>query len=315
MSKLKETIKTIQNIKKQNHISYLKILKDFFICKKKYRASLQDYYLFNLPKRNNFERKTYLTEGINKEYIKKYNNFKYKINLKNRVQFNHIFSKYLNRDWLELKENNFEEFLKFCEKHQTIIIRQNNKQKSIELKNHDLKKLYKKLVNYGKVVIESEIKTCQTIERLQPNSQNVVRIVTLLGSVVMASLEVGNQTKQVNFTKDSIVANINKTTGKIEYPAVNKNKELFTKHPLTKKQIKGIKIPKWETAKELCEMASIEIPSIGYVEWILCIGQEKCHLLGVNPLPSYYLYQIPTHIDNKVGALPLLKEMEKKIEE
>ncbi len=315
MKNLKDIIKKIKEIHKISNKSYASIIKDILYCKRKYKSSIRDYYSFQFYKRTKFERNTYITEGINKEYIRKYNNYKYKMNLKNRIEFNKLFSKALNREWLELRKTDFNTFKKFCYKHRTIIVRQSNKQKIIDTSNQDLRKIYDKLMEYSSVVIENQLKICKTLERLQPNSMNVIKIVTFLGKTSMAVLEIGNKNKQINFFKDSLIAEININTGKIDYPAIDFKLNTYIKHPLTHKQIKGIKIPKWEAAKTLCETASLEIPLLGYIEWSICILEDKCSLIGVNAIPSYYLYQLSTHSDKKVGRLPILKEIERKIEE
>ncbi len=315
MKNIKDTINRIKEIHLSSNKSYFKIIKDILTCKRKYLVSIRDYHLFQFYKKTKFERKTYMTEGINKEYIKKYNNYKHKVNLKNRIEFNKLFNKELNREWLELRKTDFNTFKEFCHKHTTIIVRQSNKQKTINTSNQDLRKLYDKLMDYSSAVIENDLKICKTLERLQPNSINVVKIVTFLGKTSMAVLEIGNKNKQINFFKDSLIAEINVNSGKIDYPAVDSKLNTYTKHPITNKQIKGIKIPKWEIAKTLCETASLEIPFLGYIEWSVCVLEDKCSLIGVNAIPSYYLYQLSTHSDKKVGILPILKEIERKIEE
>lgn len=315
MKKIKYIINILRAIHKSTKKSYFNNLKDIFLCKKNYKASLTDYYLFKLYKRNTFERKTYITEGINREYIAKYNSHRSRVNFKNRSEFNRTFEKVLNRDWLELDKDNYYEFENFCMNREAIIIRYSNKQKRIITKNQDLIKLFIKLTTYEGLVVESDINPCYILDRLQPDSLNIVKVVTFLGTTVMASLEIGNESKQLNFTKDSIIASINVNTGKIDYPATNHKLERLTRHPVTNKQIKGIKIPRWESVKTLCENASLEIPYIGYVEWSICVENDKCSLIGMNPTPNYYLYQIPTHLDNKVGTLPVLKEIERNLKE
>ena len=57
--------------------STLSILKDMIVCKKKYKASIDDYFRFEMYRLNKFERQTILTEGLNNDYIIKYNDPKY----------------------------------------------------------------------------------------------------------------------------------------------------------------------------------------------------------------------------------------------
>ena len=58
-------------------------------------------------------RATVITRGINNSIVKKYNDKNYIECFENKVLFNKLFNKYLNRDWLYLKEASLEDFKKY----------------------------------------------------------------------------------------------------------------------------------------------------------------------------------------------------------
>ncbi len=314
----KNFFKTIQQIHKKTGKNRILIFIDIINCGIKYQAGYIDYNLFEMYRMNAFERKTIITRGINNEYIKKYNNSKYMKYFNNKLEFNKAFNQYLNREWLELTGNNIKEFKNFCLKHENIIVKPVNDScghgvELIDTNKKDLKHLYQVLLEKKQILIEEVAIQCKKINDLHPDSVNTIRVVTLLGSVVVAFLRIGNNHNRVdNFNSEGLVVPIDIETGIIEYQAIDKQKNLYKKHPITHKDIVGITIPKWKKVKELCETAALEIPEVGYVGWDVCIGTKKCFLIEGNEFPGHDLYQLPPHRQSNIGLLPLFKQVEER---
>lgn len=314
----KNFFKTIKEIKNKTHKNSISIFFDIIICGLKYQAGYIDYNLFEMYKMDKFERNTIITRGINNEYIKKYNNSKYMKYFNDKIEFNKIFNKYLSRDWLELTGNNLKEFKQFCQNHNEIIVKpiSNSCGKGVELINltdKNLNELYEELIINNQILVEEVAIQCKTLNDLHPESINTVRVVTLLGSVVVAFLRIGNNHNNVdNFNHEGLVAPIDIETGIINYPAIDKKKNLYTKHPITKKSIVNINIPKWKKIKELCETASLEIPEVGYIGWDVCVGEKDCFFIEANEFPGHDLYQLPPHRNSNIGLLPLFKQVEER---
>ncbi len=313
---------TINQIHEKTNKNRFLIGLDMIYCGIKYQAGYIDYDLFEMYNMNSFERKTIITRGINNEYIKKYNNPKYMHYFNSKITFNQTFAKYLHREWLELTGNNIKEFKNFCTKHQIIIAKPDNAScgkgvEFIDTKGKDLKRLYKKLYDNQQILIEEQAKECAVISKLHPDSINTVRVVTLLGNVVVAFLRMGNNHNHVdNFNHDGLMAPIDIQTGVINYPAVDKKKNIYHVHPLTNQKIVGLKIPKWQEVKELCENAALEIPEVGYVGWDVCIGTNDVFFIEGNEFPGHDLYQLPAHRSSNIGLLPVFKKIEeRKIQE
>jgi glutathione synthase/RimK-type ligase-like ATP-grasp enzyme len=267
---------------------------------------------------NTKERKTIITRGINNEFIKKYNNPQYMKYFNSKLEFNKKFDKYLNREWLFIDGNNFSEFDTFCKKHKKIIVKPDSAScgKGVELidtRKKDLTRLYNKLIKNNQILVEEVATQCKKINDLHPESINTVRVVTLLGSVVVAFLRIGNNKNNVdNFNHEGLVAPIDIETGKINYPAIDKKKNLYTYHPITMAKIVGLTIPKWQEVKNICEEAAREVPEVGYVGWDVCVGKDKCFFIEGNEFPGHDLYQLPPHRNSNIGLLPLFREAEER---
>ena len=114
---------TAKRISGKTHRNIIFVLIDIIYCGFKYQAGYNDYLEFEFYNLNSKQRKTYLTAGKNNSIIKKYNDKSYWHVFDNKIEFNNRFSKYLNREWLDLRETTLEQFKSFIKKHKIIIVK------------------------------------------------------------------------------------------------------------------------------------------------------------------------------------------------
>ena len=105
-----------------------------------------------------------------------------------------------------------------------------------------------------------------------------------------------------------MVTTINIETGIVEYPALDKKKNIYEIHPYTNEKIIGLKIPMWDKVKELCIEACSVTPEIGYIGWDVCVGEKEPCLIEGNDFPGHDLYQLPIHRNDGIGLLPIFKK-------
>lgn len=291
---------------------------DMIKCAIKYKANPNDYYTFKMYEMTKYERLTIITKGINNEYCTKYNNPKYTHFFHNKSEFNKVFDNYLNRDWLELNGKNKIAFAEFCKKHPVIIAKPSISQNGNKIEKFDttewkLKDLYEELVENKQTLIEEVIEQCDKLNKLHLESINTIRVVTLLGKIVACYLKIGNNHKIVdNYSEEGLIVPIDIHTGSIIYPAVNKYGTTYEHHPITKKQIVGLQIPRFQEVIELCENACVEIPEVGYVGWDIVVGSRNCSLLDATEFPEHEIYGLPAHREGNVGLLPVFKQAEER---
>lgn len=330
MKKIKYLIKRICNMNFSNFFNTLNdvhkktgknkvyIFFDMIICGFKYQAGYIDYNLFEMYNMNGYERSTVITRGINNEIIKKYNDPEYMKIFNDKVKFNERFNKYLKRDWLELTGNNKKEFAKFCEKHPKFVAKPTKEScgKGVEIIDSTDKKiydLYNDLYNNKQILVEEIAVQCKKLSDLHPDSINTLRVVTLKGTVVTALLRIGNNHNNVdNFNHEGLCVPIDIEDGIIKYQAIDKKGNLYEKHPITKKEIVGFKVPKWNEVKKICEQAALEIPQVGYIGWDVCVTKDDICFIEANEFPGHDLYGLPPHRTNNIGLLPKFQEAMKK---
>ncbi len=312
---------TINEVHQKNNKNRIYIFFDIIYCGIKYQAGYIDYKLFEMYKMNNKERSTVITRGINNEILKKYNDLSKSYIFEDKAIFNEKYDKFLKREWLFLKKDNYDEFKEFIKNKKEVIVKPLSLScgKGVEkiiIKDYSPKKLFDYLLENDKTLIEDVALQHEKISDIYPNSVNTVRIVTLNKIVVAAFIRFGNKNNVVdNFNHGGMVTTIDIKSGEVLYPALDKSGNIYKIHPATNKSIVGLKIPMWEKCKKICIDACEITPEIGYVGWDVCVGPKEPCLIEGNDFPGHDLYQLPVHRKENIGLLPIFeKAMEEKNE-
>lgn len=310
--------KTVNTVHEKNHKNRILIFFDIVYCGLKYQAGYVDYNLFEMYKMNHAERSTVVTRGINNRLTKEFNDMSYAYKFEDKALFNHLFDKYMNREWIYLKESSVEDFKKYLKGKKEVIVKPLSLScgkgvEKIKVNEKDAEELYNKLMSTDQTLVEDVAIQNKVINDLYPLSVNTIRIVTLNKVVVAALLRIGNHGNVVdNFNHEGMVTTINIETGVIEYPAIDKSGNVYEVHPETKKKIIGTKIPMWDEVKKLCIEACDVVPEIGYIGWDVCLGEEKPFLIEGNDFPGHDLYQLPVHRSDNYGMLPQFEKAMKE---
>ena len=309
----KQFFDTIDTVHAKTNKNKLGIFIDILNCGIKYQAGYIDYNLFEMYNLTKEERKTIITRGINNEILKKYNDQSKAYIFEDKALFNKLYDKYLNREWIYLKDN-LEEFKKYLKNKKEIIVKPLSLScgkgvEKIKVSDYEPEELYNHLIKTERFLIEDVAKQNKEISKIYPESVNTVRIVTLNKKVVAAFIRFGNLGNVVdNFNHDGMVTTINIETGIVEYPALDKKKNIYEIHPYTNEKIIGLKIPMWDKVKELCIEACSVTPEIGYIGWDVCVGEKEPCLIEGNDFPGHDLYQLPIHRNDGIGLLPIFKK-------
>ncbi|MCI8394502.1 MAG: hypothetical protein HFH86_03365 [Bacilli bacterium] len=308
----------INKIAKKTNKNKLSLLIDLFFCHLKYKSDAKDYSIFEMYNMNQYERKTLVTKGINLQYMIKYNDPKFMHIFHNKAEFNKTFNRFLNRDWLELNSENKNEFAHFCLKHNFIMAKSVHSQygdqsDKIDTTVRNLKELYEELMEDNKTVIEEVAIQCHQLRRIHPESINTIHVITFLGNVVSCYLQMGNNHSiNSNFEQGGLVAPIDINTGIIISPAIDKEGNVYSDHPLTKVRILGLEIPRFQEIIHFCESAALEVPQVGYLCWEVGVGVNQCFFMEANEFPEHIIYNLPPHRQNNKGILPEFKKIEER---
>jgi len=301
-------------VAKKTNRSKIIIFFDMVWCGLVYQAGYVDYDLFEMYNLNSAQRKTIVTRGINNSFIKRFNNPNYYELFRNKKKFNEIFESYLGRKWLDIDNCSIEEFREFLSGLDEVILKpsEGTHGKGIEklkLEHKDIESLFAEWKErYKNYLVEEVVKQHPIVDKLHPNSVNTCRVISLLKEgtvhIVATYVRVGNGKIVDNFNNGGMVVPVNKETGIIQYPALDKAGNLFEVHPLTGVDIVGFQLPMFQEALDLVREAGTLVPQIGLVGWDVAFSPKGPLFIEANEFPGHDIYQLPPHRTDGIGMLP-----------
>lgn len=323
----------INSIHQKTNKSKFSIFMDMQRCARRYGAGYMDYDLFEMYNLTDEQRDTYITRGRNNVFVTKYCDKNYLHYFMNKDEFNTKFQDYLKRDWIKVNGTEKEKVFDFMKKNQIFMAKPidggcGHGIEKINTKNYDsLESIYEKLTQEGSnFELEEVIKQHPEVSKIYPDAINTVRVVTIVTTkdgksiltipeeerknielvphIICAYFRIGNGKFVDNFNSGGMVAPVNETTGIVSQVAIDKQKNIYEKHPQTGTQIKGFQFPYWNEILELCKKACKEIPEMGYVGWDVAITPDGPLLVEGNEFPGHDIYQLPAHTPDKIGMMP-----------
>ncbi len=308
----------VNEVSDKSYKSKIVIFFDMIYCFFKYQAGYSDYIFFEMYNLNRKDRKTILTRGKNNTYIKKLNPKVYWNIIDDKSLFNERFRKYLNRDYILISKNNYDDFEKFIKNKKEMIVKPLDATcgvgvEKIIISKENHKKLFDKLMENKQFLLEEVAKQHKDMSALHPSSINTIRVVTIhnkydVTSVVAAVCRMGTGGRVVdNFHNGGICAPLDIKTGIINDKAVSKTGKFYTTHPTSNVKLIGYQIPNWNDVIKLVKEASREIPELGLIGWDVCVGLDKPCLIEANQYPAYDLYKM-IKIPNSVGIIPVFED-------
>lgn len=308
-------IRKINMLHKKTGHSRLWLLWDMQRCAIDHGAGYMDYDLYemyNVPQDNRY---TYLTRGRMNALVRQYNDPTKVHIFDNKAEFNVRFGDYMNRDWVDVTEENRDNVMAFLRKHSCYMVKPVNGScgKGVELWHREdfpsAEAAFDKLYSMeSHVILEQRIEQHAALSAVYPDAINTLRVLTIhkngVPYVVDTCWRIGNKGKHVdNFYNGGMVVPVDKQTGKVALPAVDKDKVSYPTHPCTGNAIEGFQFPDWEKAMEMIKRAALEVPGVDFVGWDVAFSTEGPCLVEGNDFPSHGLYQLPAHTPDKIGIM------------
>ena len=217
--------------------------------------SAKNYFFYELYKKSRYEKKQFMTDRQSKKFEKMNNSHKDASILVDKYEFNNYFNEYVNRDFLYLKDTSLDEFMAFCHKHPSFILKRNWLCEGAGISNCNLEndKEIESFYNEqrGHVLVEEQIIQHDKMEQLHPQSVNTVRVSTLFFNgtpyVVSAALRVGTGNNCTdNLHNAGVACAIDLKTGIVVSEGYDKNANKYLKHPDSGVVLLGFAIPNWD---------------------------------------------------------------------
>ncbi len=310
--KLFDTVKNVNKISGKNVVF---LFFDIVYCGIVYGCGYMDYSLYKFYELKSFQRKTYVTRGINNSIVKKMNNSKYYYIFNNKVSFLNIYKDYIKRDWLPTYNLKFMDFERFISGKEDLIIKPIDGSCGVGVEKisvadfKSVQDMHNYIISKSNYLIEEVIAQHDNINKLNPYAVNTLRVTTINKHIVYAFIRIGNSTKPVdNINNGGMAAPINLISGIIDGVGYDKDMVTHEIHPKTKCKIKGTQIPYWNETLKLVEEVSKIIPEVGYVGWDIAITPNGPVLVEGNCHPGHDILQLPAHTPSKIGMLPVFNK-------
>lgn len=316
-ARFKKMNKVMTDVKQKTGKSKIFIFFDMINCMIRYGAGYYDYNIFAFYNMNHKQRKTYITRFKNKKLIMYCNDQSYSHIFNNKNEFNKVYKKYLNREYLDLENVTYKKFEKFMDNKDIIFAKPNvgESGKGIEKlykKDYkDLKEMYKYVTNKEKNfgILEELIVQHEVLNKLYPLAINSLRIVSIVVDgtphIVYVVSKSGNEGKFVdNMENSGLCCPVDTETGKISNVAHTSKLITYDTHPYTNVKLIGYQLPYIKEAMELVKQAALEIPEVKYVGWDVFIGPNGPGIIEGNDYPGYDFWQLPEHTPEKIGLVP-----------
>lgn len=333
-----KTFTLIKKISKKHKRLKLFVFLDMLWCGVRYGAGQTDYYLMGFARMPGRLRRTYITRGVNNDFIKKLNNQAEYHKFENKITFNQLFSAYTGRDYINLAEKSPEDFIAFTQKHPVIIAKPTDLMCGQGIEKIDTNEttnitaLYNRLKESGRILVEEYVNQHTSLAAMYPHSLNTLRLVTIIGDdpvihnnnpvihkdnpvhIVYRGLRMGKGGSIVdNMDSGGVIAVVDEK-GSIFTHASDKNLNIYKSHPDTGVVFKGFVIPFFNEAQELVKKAAQVVKGVRYVGWDVAFTQSGPILIEGNHNPSSGTYQPRGfQLESETGLLPVFTDVIKKI--
>lgn len=309
--------KTLDVIQKENNKSRFYIKCDMIKCFITRGSGYTDYFRGNYINLSKEEKKTFFTAKSFYKFLSYMNDKRYEVILNDKLVFNNYFSKYINRDWINLRVSSLEDFKKFLKNKDVVFAKIANGEgghgvSRIVVKDRKIDDLYKELLDKKQFLVEDAIKQSDEVNELNPNVVNSFRIITIYKDgkvyVVNNAFRVNQDESNVIGCTNDIYFSMNED-GIIDSNVIDDYGNVYLEHPLTHKKFKDVKISGVKEAFSLVKKLHLEIPEMRYIGWDIAFTNDGVELVEGNEYPGYGIIQFYKLHNKNTGHLKEVKDI------
>lgn len=275
--------------------------------------------LYNLNRSN---KKEYLSEFD--WYKSRKINGKHSIILNNKIKFSKLIKDYINVPEIyfikekgkyyfsDYKETELKECIKMIKEQKSVFLKPISKGKGIGVKKVEYKekvfyinlkpisnkKLYKILQSEDNYFFSQTINQADYLNDIYDKTSNTIRIITVREKkeikVLYAVQRFGdkNTIPVDNGSMGGLVSKIDLETGKLSEARSIKNKNIYKKHPDSRKKIKNRIIPDFNNIKDVVINLMDKIPDVDFIAWDLLMTNNDIYVLEANSSSGVNIIQV-----------------------
>ena len=296
-------------------VSYVKrdMIKNFV----KYGIGYTDYLKGDYINLTKEQKKTYVTTKSYYKLLRYLNNPKYDATMSDKIVFNRIFSEFLGREWIDIRNTSLDDFKKFIKNKKTIFAKPptdfgGHGIKKIEVKDiKNLEELKSELLSKKLYLVEDAIIQHKELDKLNTYAVNSFRVVTLVKdgkSYILANALRINVDDGIAIGCQDAYMRLDES-GKVCSRVVDDVANVYEEHPMAKIKFSTVKVPFVKESFEMALKAALVVPEMRYVGWDIAITPNGPVIMEGNEYPSYGLVQYYLFNDEHVGHLAQIAEI------
>ena len=276
---------------------------DFYLKVFRYGATFNDYCTYRFYDFKHVKRRECMTILKSHKVLNGINDKK-AIQVFSKREFNYHFAEFRSIKWIDCVKSSFDEFRNWVKDKEYIIMKDPkdtcgrgvHKLKIDDLNLDDYRKYFPSNYLCDEYLIQDGY-----LNDLNPASLNTIRVYTLVdvdGNVFIpcAILRIGVGSSHLdNAHAGGLFAQIDVDSGIVISPGLNYYNERYPFHPISRKQIIGMCVPRWENVKKTVIKATEILPNgIHYVGWDVALSSSAITLIEGNENADFMIQEVAT---------------------
>ena len=234
--------------------------------------------------------------------------------IKEQSEFKNVVSIYnkhedsVRRSWMMTQGMKPRKFKKMFKNHGKVVYRSldamNEKIIVFDLSAEKIGDICKRIASLPEGIVEEYIEQNAQLSKTFSDVLASIKIITVRADKSVSGVEknklyfvsscicmASDVESSVQLTNGGLIAGINLESGKVVTDAVDKNGNIYDKHPVTNEVIKGFEIPLFDKVKAFVE--DIAKNYIGYISWDIALSEHGPVLIGADIDPKADYVQLP----------------------
>lgn len=274
---------------------------DFLGCLARYGCGLSDYLNYELWKKTAAERKEYVTIRDMDAFYERVSPSAHKTFFTVKPNFLVNFAPYVRRAFFVPEGDNAAELEEYLRGKEAVMVKPVDGlggQGVHKVRTAELGDLaaYQRRLQEERLFLEDMIAQHPALSALCPNSVNTIRVMTVragdAAELLFACLRVGAGADVDNFHAGGMAVGVDLDTGKLMGDAINKDGQVFARHPVTGVKFDGYAVPMWDEVKRICLEASAVNRYIHVVGWDVAVTPDGPVFVEGNRRPGFDLPQM-----------------------
>ena len=299
------TFSVAKELSKETGISYWALLFDMNLsvlsCVTPY-----EYKMYRFYEKSRRARDQFMTDHRKQKMMRVFNSADRSL-IKNKHEFNRLFSDFVGRQWLYAPDVSDQQIKDFLDIHKQIIVKPNDgsegkgiyKVSPSELTDMEA---FCESARKNCLILEEIIEQHPALSAINPASVNTMRITVVVDRVgvphcLSAGLRMGRgQTVTDNLSVNGLIAQIDMETGILFTPAIGADLQTYIKHPVSGIILPGFQIPHWEAVKTMVFRAAkiAHQHQLRWIGWDVAVTEGGPLLIEGNSRPNPRTVQMAT---------------------